>query len=87
MPCSNCPNCNKLIDIDGYVEHGVPALFYCECGKIYDMPRFMKLEEIPKEEVDLSGLKDKYPAYLPTMHERVSRGLFIRKERWKKKEG
>lgn len=84
MPIGTCPNCEKGIDIDGYVEHGIPTLFYCECGKIYDMEKFMVLIEIPAAEVDLSNIT-KWP--LPKDYyntDFMSRGIFINKSRWKK---
>ncbi|MFH1229658.1 MAG: hypothetical protein V1678_04525 [Candidatus Aenigmatarchaeota archaeon] len=86
MPLGICPNdkCGKMIDIDGYVEHGIPTLFYCECGKIYDMRKFGELNEVPKEDVNLSGLEGKYPVPLGSVAQPVSRGLFIRKSRWSK---
>lgn len=87
MPVGTCPDCDKMIDIDGYVEHGHPTLFYCECGKVYDMPEFMELVEVPVEDVDLSGLEGKWPIsedYYST--DKMSRGLFISKTRWKQEE-
>ena len=82
MALGICPNeeCRKIIDIDGFAEHGIPTLFYCECGKIYDMPIFDMLVEVPKERVDLSGLGGKYPIPENSYSaEEFSRGLFIDK--------
>lgn len=85
MPTRACPNkdCEKIIDIDGYVEHR-PALFYCECGRIYDMREFMKLVEVPKTEVNLSGLEGQHPIPAGQLVEYASRGIFIKKSRWSK---
>ena len=84
MPLAECLNekCKKLIDVDGYVEHGVPTLFFCECGKVYDKPKFGKLVEVPKEEVDLSSLEGKWPDTDSVPHVQ-NRGIFIKKSRWK----
>ncbi len=84
MPIGTCPNCGKGIDIDGYVEFIEPTLFYCECGKIYEMKKFMIFTEIPSEEIDLSGIigwpipEDYYRSSF------MSRGLFIQKSHCKK---
>ena len=85
MPIGICPNCNKMIDIDGYVEHGVSTLFYCECGKVYDMIIFMELIEVPKEEVDLSNITNWPVSEHRYTTNQMSRGIFIKKSRWKKK--
>lgn len=87
MPIRTCinPECEKAFDVDGFGEHGKPTLFYCECGKIYEMTPSLELREIPREEVDLSGLEGQFP--IPKDHylsENMSRGLFIFKKRWAK---
>jgi len=85
MPAQGCPNCKKVIDIDGFVENP-DTLYICECGKIYDMPEFFHLEEVPKDEVDLSGLEGQFPIPGPRrISEYGSNGLHIRKDRWKPK--
>jgi len=86
MPIIPCPNCKKGIDFDGFIEHGVPTLFYCDCGKIYEPgPNFGNLTEIPSDKVDLSGLEGKFPIrkdyYRPEAN--MSQGLFINKGRLK----
>ena len=48
MAISTCPDCKRPVDIYGFVEHH-PALFYCECGDIYDMKKFGELTIVPKE--------------------------------------
>jgi hypothetical protein len=82
--------CSKYFDMDGFVEHGKPSLFLCECGTVYDMQSGrsgLKLVQVPREEVDLSGLDleklyvevgERYKS-MPEM----SRGGFINKSRWK----
>lgn len=76
---TQCPNCKKGIDYDGFFEHGLPTLFYCECGKLYDK----NMKEVPKEEVDLVGI-DGYPIeenFYNTSG--MSRGIFININRWR----
>ena len=91
MATGLCPNkeCGKMIDLDGYVEHGKPMLFACSCGKIYDMPKMLgELVEVLRAEVDLNGLDfakmfaqtAEYYHHDPNM----SNGGFIYKSRWKK---
>ena len=80
MAISTCPDCKRPVDIDGFVEHN-PALFYCECGNIYDMEKFGELIKVPIEEVDLSGIKG-YPSQR-SWDFNFNRGIFIRKTRWK----
>ena len=80
MAISTCPDCKRPVDIDGFVEHH-PALFYCECGDIYDMKKFGELTIVPKEEVDLSGLKG-YPSKREWDYD-FNTGIFIKKSRWK----
>jgi hypothetical protein len=86
MPIGTCPNCDKGIDLDGFWEHGVETLFYCECGRVLNLgEEAFSLIEVPNEEVDLTNVPN-WP--IPEDHyvtEQMSRGLFIKKSRWKKK--
>ncbi len=84
MAISICPNsdCEKPIDIDGYVVHGVRTLFYCECGEVYDMSTgFGKLTKVPTNEIDLTGLDGIYPSQNPC-DANFNKGIFIKKTRW-----
>jgi len=85
MPVGRCKTegCGKIIDLDGYFEHGVESLFYCECGTIYDMPKFFELVPVPKQEVDLSDLEEQNTSD-KGLSKIASRGIFIYKDRWKK---
>ncbi len=87
MPIGICPNCDKFIDSDGFVEHGLgKTLFYCECGKVFDLGNGFKFIEVPRDEVDLAHVPG-WPVpkgYYNT--ERVSRGIYIYKSRWKRNE-
>jgi hypothetical protein len=85
MPIANCTNCKKGFDFDGFFESGERTLFYCECGKVYDMgPAMLSLVEVPIEEVDLTNVIGwPIPEELYGTSE-MSRGLFIKKSRWKK---
>ena len=79
MAISDCPNCEKAVDIDGYVEHH-PALFYCSCGAVLDMIKFGTLVQVPKLEVNLAGLDGQVPISRP--YDWLSGGIFIKKSRW-----
>lgn len=89
MPISECrnPECKKMFDLDGFGEHGVPALFYCECGKIFDLTN-EGLAEVPIKEVDLLGLDGSYPLSEDRYDgDFMSRGIFIKKSRWNQTTG
>lgn len=84
MPITSCLNdeCGKSIDLDGFGEHGKPTLFYCECGKVYDLGGPFQLVEVPEGQVDLSNLEAQYPISKEHYGSDVmSRGLFIDKTR------
>ena len=85
MAIAQCPNCERIFDFDGFFEHGVPTLYYCECGKVYDKGQTVcSVVEVPIEEVDLTGIEG-HP--IPKGRYRtpaMSRGLYINKSRWEK---
>lgn len=84
MAAGICPKCSKVIDYDGFSEHHEPVLFYCECGSIFDSgEEFLSFVEIPKEEVDLTEIKNWPIAESTYCSRRISRGTFIKKSRWK----
>jgi hypothetical protein len=82
MPVSTCPNCDKAVDMDGFYEHSIPTLFYCECRKVFDCEGVFQLKEIPVDLVDLSDLEDQIPVNMDGSS-LISRGMFINKSRMK----
>ena len=82
MACASCPKCDLMIDIDGFVGMGVPALYWCECGSIFEMREFGHLYEVKKKEVNLEGLEQYEKARKNKTIGYISEGLFILKIRW-----
>lgn len=82
MPVGHCPNCDKWLDLDGYLLASEPTLFYSECGRIYDMPKEMfKFEEVPIEQLDFSGIEHMLQETTANDEYRDN-GFFLRKARW-----
>lgn len=79
MPSTNCPKCEKVIELDGFA--GGDKMFYCECGTIVAQTEIpFEIQVVPRHEVSLSGLP-----FIPVPSNcALSQGIFILISRWNK---